>query len=163
MEGAMSRTVHAEILKQSALESFLCEVNLLLALFKIGRKEYLLKEGEIIDKAISFLSQAIRGFHNYRETQKNQKYTLTKEAITADTAYRKVLIILDNRNEVEALLSEYIETLEKTKTGDDINPEKIDSTIKFFGAIASKTRENYCRYIETPIGFPSTHISYISK
>lgn len=146
----MSKPAWAEILKQRRWAGFLHEVNLLLALYKSGRKHYLKKEEGIIDLTIKFLTQAIQGHHDRLEAQKTGKITLTKKALEAEEAYAVVLIGLKDDDDIETLLPKFIETLKKTKASDNIKPAKIDDVISFFKAIAFKIEKNILTYQEGP-------------
>ena len=118
--------------RQLALETFLGEINLLLALFKSGNKAYVKREEATISKAIEYLSQALQGLEQSRS--KRIKTTL-KKAIAAERAYHQVLVGTKPGEKIESVLKKHLQVLTKIAGDKIIDAGEIDNTIDFFKSI----------------------------
>jgi hypothetical protein len=141
-----------QVLEQLGLEMFFSEINLLLVLYKNGMKKEVERKKYVLDLAKDYFMKAIKGFQNYKENQKTNKLTLTKEAIEADTAFH-VLLVAANKNpeELPKILQSSIEVFRKITEGKDIPPEDIDRTVRILKLVLNELRKSYYDYLEAPI------------
>ncbi len=147
----MNGPAQAEILEQLGLEMFLTEVNLLLLLYKNGLKDEIKKKNHFLLMAQKYLSRAVRGFSNDQEARRTGKHALNEETITADTAYRELLIAVKDQGEFQKDLSSHINTLQRLTDDKDVTLQQIDKITSLFKSITDRIRENHSEYLEAPI------------
>lgn len=150
-EENMNGCAQSEILEQLGLEMFLTEVNLLLVLYKNGVKDEIKKKKNFLLMAQQYLNRAVLGFSNDQEAKKTGKHALNEETITADTAYRELLIAVKNQDDFQKGLSGHINTLKELANDKDVPSQQIDKTTSLFKSITDRIRENHNEYLEASV------------